>query len=411
MALLIPYEFKLQNRLMASSPAMSSGVPEDPLARARAMIAAAREGAPQGIDPRMAAILDRRLQRADEQERELQRAQKGTIWEALMRAGTAMASNQSPFFAPALAAGANAALSAVQQRRAEAARARMGLADMRDDVEMERIKQEGAGMRAADEGLERVLRIGNQLGEADLRAAQAMKARAEAIPDPQMRALELRKAEMQIREIESKIAENRAQAVRALREGRGGGASTGGAGALGGAGASLTEAEKNARGLDPELPWIYDAKGIPRLPVGFKAPAGQRGSVPPENVLKTIGRARTLLPEASGGGISGILTRGAEMFGASTDRSKADAALRVVAGQLTASVPRFEGPQALPEVKLYQAMAADVANSDLPTETRLAALSEMEKMIRRNMEFKSQRRASQGGGAVVRFDAQGRRIP
>ena len=177
----------------------------------------------------------------------------------------------------------------------------------------------------------------------------------------------------------------------------------------------LTPEQKTAYGLDPDLPWIIDNKGNPRLPTGFKPPTGQRGAVAPEEVLSTIQRARTLLPAASPGGLAGAATRAGEFVGMSTDRSKADAALRVIAGKLTASVPRFEGPQALPEVKLYQAMAADVANSDLPVQSRLAALSEMEALVKRNQQVKAQRRPgaapAQGGGKTIRFDAQGRRIP
>lgn len=177
----------------------------------------------------------------------------------------------------------------------------------------------------------------------------------------------------------------------------------------------LSPDQKQNFGLDPDLPWIIDNKGNPRLPTGFKAPTGQRGAVAPEEVISTIQRARTLLPAASPGGLAGAATKAGEFVGMSTGRSKADAALRVIAGKLTASVPRFEGPQALPEVKLYQAMAADVANSDLPVQSRLAALSEMEALVRRNQQVKAQRRPgaapAQGGGKTIRFDAQGRRIP
>lgn len=192
-------------------------------------------------------------------------------------------------------------------------------------------------------------------------------------------------------------------------------ASSGGGGGGNAGPQFLSPEQKNAYGLDPDLPWIIDNKGNPRLPTGFKPPTGQRGAVAPEEVISTIQRARSLLPAASPGGLAGAATRAGEFVGMSTDRSKADAALRVIAGKLTASVPRFEGPQALPEVKLYQAMAADVANSDLPVQSRLAALSEMEALVKRNQQVKAQRRPgaapAQGGGKTIRFDAQGRRIP
>lgn len=190
----------------------------------------------------------------------------------------------------------------------------------------------------------------------------------------------------------------RAEAGRAPPAPSGGGGSGGGSV---GAGASLSSDDKMARGLDPDLPWIYDAKGVPRLPTGFKAPTGQRGAVAPEEVMGAISAARSTLKQASSGGLSGAVTRGAEMLGVSTDRSKADAQLRVLAGKLTASVPRFEGPQALPEVKLYQAMAADVGNPDLPWETRLAALGTMEQLVRKNAKVKEAKRGGASTGGVV----------
>jgi hypothetical protein len=58
-------------------------------------------------------------------------------------------------------------------------------------------------------------------------------------------------------------------------------------------------------------------------------------------------------------------------------------ALKTVAGQLVSKMPRMEGPQSNYDVQNYKEMAGDVGNPNIPTERRLRALEEMEKIVRR----------------------------
>lgn len=392
---------------MAAMPAMGSGVPEDSMTKARRVIKEAMSDAPQGIDPDLAAILNRREARLAEQEKNIE--DKGSVWDRLGRFSAALLTNESPFFSVGLGRAVATTLADEQRLREAAAQRREAIAQQREEIGMERVRQKGAGRAQAMEQLKTTFSLAKDIGGME---GDALENEAKRIANqfaPQEAAARINKLNQEVKnlgvslaldnaridEVKSSTAKNYADIVKGRAEGAGGTS-----------GDSLTEEEKLARNLDPDLPWVYDKNGIPRLPTGFKAPPGQRGSVAPEQTLATIGRAEGLLPKASSGGIAGAGTAVAEYFGRSTDRSKADAQLRVLAGQLTSSVPRFEGPQALAEVKLYQAMAADVANSELPYESRLAALNEMKGMVNRNIEFKKKQR--QGGGETE--TSTGRRL-
>lgn len=79
----------------------------------------------------------------------------------------------------------------------------------------------------------------------------------------------------------------------------------------------------------------------------------------------------------SSGLIQNAGTTVGEWFGGGGEASRADAQLKVLAGKLTAQVPRFEGPQSDKDTALYQAMAGDIGNANKPIATRLAALQTM----------------------------------
>lgn len=87
-----------------------------------------------------------------------------------------------------------------------------------------------------------------------------------------------------------------------------------------------------------------------------------------------IAKAQELLPQATSGGLGALGARGKQFFGISDDATKADAQLRLLSSKLTAAVPRFEGPQGVLDVQLYQQAAGDVGNSSLPSGDRMAAL-------------------------------------
>ena len=79
----------------------------------------------------------------------------------------------------------------------------------------------------------------------------------------------------------------------------------------------------------------------------------------------------------SSGRLSNIVTGTREFFGGGGEASKADAQLNLLSGALTMKQPRFEGPQGVLDVTLYQKLAGDLGNPNLPIASRLATLDQM----------------------------------
>jgi hypothetical protein len=64
-------------------------------------------------------------------------------------------------------------------------------------------------------------------------------------------------------------------------------------------------------------------------------------------------------------------------YGARKQESEADAQLKMLSGALTMKQPRFEGPQGVLDVTLYQKLAGDLGNANIPVESRLATMKQM----------------------------------
>jgi hypothetical protein len=83
----------------------------------------------------------------------------------------------------------------------------------------------------------------------------------------------------------------------------------------------------------------------------------------------------------SSGLISNALTYAGEVadlpFGAREKESGADAQLKMLSGALTMKQPRFEGPQGVLDVTLYQKLAGDLGNANIPIKSRLATMGRM----------------------------------
>lgn len=132
-------------------------------------------------------------------------------------------------------------------------------------------------------------------------------------------------------------------------------------------------------------------------------------TVDAQKTLDLLEEAEKLIPASTGSAVGNIVDTVAGMAGVSTDGAQNIAALRTIAGQLTSSMPRMQGPQSDKDVLLYQQMAGDLANPSLPKGTRLAAL----KTIRRL----NQKYAGTGGQMdkaaprTIRYDAKGNRLP
>ena len=93
------------------------------------------------------------------------------------------------------------------------------------------------------------------------------------------------------------------------------------------------------------------------------------------SVIELAEKAKGLLPQASSGALSTLATIATDAAGYATNKSAADASLKVIAAGLTSNVPRFEGPQGVLDVQLYKQAAADVGNPLVPYKNRIAALN------------------------------------
>jgi len=95
-------------------------------------------------------------------------------------------------------------------------------------------------------------------------------------------------------------------------------------------------------------------------------------------------KARAILEkgDATGSGVGAGVDWLAGQAGYATEGAKASAALKALGGALVAKMPKMSGPQSDKDVLLYREMAGQVADSTLPIETRLAALSTVEDLQR-----------------------------
>lgn len=97
-------------------------------------------------------------------------------------------------------------------------------------------------------------------------------------------------------------------------------------------------------------------------------------------VVKEI---QTLLPKATSGYLGQGWKQANRLFGLSTESSPIDTQLDILGTKLIMMQPRFEGPQGVLDVKLYEKAAGDIGNANLPVEDRLAALEQIKNMYKR----------------------------
>jgi hypothetical protein len=82
-----------------------------------------------------------------------------------------------------------------------------------------------------------------------------------------------------------------------------------------------------------------------------------------------------LIKQSTGSTLGAGVDKVAGLIGASPKGAQAIAELDVLAYSIVSNVPRFEGPQGVRDVELYERAAGDLANSSKPVKTRLAALN------------------------------------
>jgi len=191
---------------------MGSGVPEDPIAKARSMLSTAMGGARRGVDPRIEAIFARREAQRAKQEGDIR--ESPSLAETLVRIGTAMAQTRSPNFSAALTEGLNANMQANLAQRAEALRQRQAIAEGRDEDALERIRQEGAGRKEAMDELNVVLNLAKNIGgiEGDALDRQAKQIAATNAPDEAAARLRTLRANATTAEVNARYAPRVAEA-------------------------------------------------------------------------------------------------------------------------------------------------------------------------------------------------------
>jgi len=129
----------------------------------------------------------------------------------------------------------------------------------------------------------------------------------------------------------------------------------------------------------------FDVAGAKKQGEAAAGLASQKARAP-----GVIGDAEALLDPAQAeqmptqSGIGSVADRVASVFGITLAGAKEADKLRTLGGHLTSMVPRFEGPQGVRDVEIYQEMAGRVGDDTLPADRRLAALKQVEEVIMRN---------------------------
>jgi hypothetical protein len=117
------------------------------------------------------------------------------------------------------------------------------------------------------------------------------------------------------------------------------------------------------------------------------------------NAEAIIQRAREVLTgeatgtQPTGSGVGQAADAIGRFFGESISGSSEATTMKSLGGWLTGKVPRFEGPQSDPDRIYYEQMAAKVGDAGYPVEERLAALAEVEGIIKGEISLP--------GGSVV----------
>lgn len=126
-------------------------------------------------------------------------------------------------------------------------------------------------------------------------------------------------------------------------------------------------------------------------------------AVDAQRTLGLLGEAERLLPLSTGSSAGNVVDSVAGAFGYSTPGAQAIAGLQAIAGQLTSSMPRMQGPQSDKDVQLYKQMAGDLANPNIPVPTRMAALQQIRRLNQKyagQQAQQPQRPAASGGWKI-----------
>ncbi len=145
----------------------------------------------------------------------------------------------------------------------------------------------------------------------------------------------------------------------------------------------------NGRGMKAPsgYQWSANGQGLEPIPGGpadkdGAGGGGKAGESLQENIrqnesmLATANEAMNLINSGkpTGSGVGKLWDATGRFFGSSTEGGVGAQQLKVLAGRLTAAVPRFQGPQSDKDVQFYREMAGQVGDESLTLEERQAAL-------------------------------------
>jgi len=99
--------------------------------------------------------------------------------------------------------------------------------------------------------------------------------------------------------------------------------------------------------------------------------------------LEDLNEAETLLKTATGSKAGSLRDTIAGAAGFSTEGAKAAAALETVSNGIVANIPRMAGQVSDADLAFLKKQGGDLANKELPTETRLAALKQVRRIMTR----------------------------
>ena len=126
------------------------------------------------------------------------------------------------------------------------------------------------------------------------------------------------------------------------------------------------------------------------------------------DMLEQLSRARELLSQRPTESLLGTgMDKIAGAFGASPPGAKPAASLRTLQGWLTSNVPRMEGPQSDADRRQYEVMAGLVGDSTVPVAQRQAAISEIERIMKKYAHLNASGVAGSSNPATQNPSSQG----
>jgi hypothetical protein len=147
----------------------------------------------------------------------------------------------------------------------------------------------------------------------------------------------------------------------------------------------IQDAQGNASRVNKLTGDVTPLGGIGRETASLTADRTKQGEnkINAAKALEDLDEAETLLKTATGSKAGSLRDTIAAAAGFSTDGAKAAAALETVSNGIVANIPRMAGQVSDADLAFLIKQGGDLANKELPTETRLAALKQVRRIMRR----------------------------